>query len=66
MDDKNTKEHFRKKVILGQEQNDKPKVFIDYLDEFISLKDRKGTIIVYETYKKQDIQDLTTKQHLKA
>lgn len=48
MDDKKYKEHL-KKVILGKESNDKPKVFIDYLDEFISLKDRKGTIIVYKT-----------------
>ena len=48
MDDKKYKEHL-KKVILGKDPNDKPKVFIDYLDEFISLKDRKGTIIVYKT-----------------
>lgn len=48
MDDKRYKEHL-KKAIFGKESNDRPKVFIDYLDEFISLKDREGTITLYNT-----------------
>jgi site-specific recombinase XerD len=41
------------KIISGKEPRQRNKTFVDYLDEFVSLKNNKGTIALYNSTRKK-------------
>ena len=51
MDAKKVKEHIEGALFGKEAISEKPKTFIDYLDEFINLKTNRGTILSYTTTK---------------
>lgn len=49
MDDKALKRHLHEMLYPGKSNNPESRTFVDYLDEFISTKDREGTRACYNT-----------------